>query len=123
MIVLTDELLHDHYAHLADQPFFPGIREFMQRTPVVAQAWRGIEAVDVVRSLVGVTNGRRADVGSLRGRLSMSIQTNLVHASDSPESATVELERFFAEGELFDYAHPLETYLNSATERAYGRRG
>jgi nucleoside-diphosphate kinase len=75
--------------------------------PVVVQCWAGQDAIAVVRDLMGVTNGREARPGTVRGDHSMSVQSNLVHASDSIESAKVELERFFDESELFPYQHPL----------------
>ena len=116
MVLLADDVLAAHYAHLAEKPLFPGLREFMTRTPVVLQAWRGIEAVRVVREIVGVTNGRDASPGSIRGDLGMSSQTNLVHASDSAGAADAELRRFFEPDELFSYFHPLAPFLNSREE-------
>jgi nucleoside-diphosphate kinase len=103
MIQLDDALLKEHYSHLADKPFFPTITEFMSRTPVIALCLEGLEAVDVCRKLCGVTNSRNADPGTIRGDLGMSMQCNLVHASDSVETAKAEVARFFADGELFDY--------------------
>jgi nucleoside-diphosphate kinase len=93
-----DALLREHYAHLADKPFFPRIASYMKSDLTVALCVAGVEAVEVVRELVGVTNGRKAAPGSIRGDYSMSIQKNLVHASDSPEAAEAELQRFFPEG-------------------------
>lgn len=75
----------------------------MGGSPIVAMLWEGIEAVSVVRSLCGSTSGRAADVGTIRGDLSMSHQANIVHASDCPESARIEEQRFFGPDEVFDY--------------------
>ena len=75
----------------------------MQVCPVVIQCWEGIDAANVVRSLIGVTNGRDAAAGTVRGDFSVSSQENIVHASDSAESAKIELKRFFADDEIYDY--------------------
>jgi len=103
MIQLTDELLREHYSHLADKPFFPRIAEFMKGWPVVVLALEGLESVSSVRLLTGDTLGREADAGTIRGDLSMSIQANIVHASDSVENAKEELKRFFKEEELYNW--------------------
>jgi nucleoside-diphosphate kinase len=117
MIQLTDDLLKEHYSHLADKPFFPTITEFMSRTPVIAMCLEGLEAVDVCRKLCGVTNSRQADPGTIRGDLGMSMQANLVHASDSVETAKEEVARFFKPEELFDYEPPLIAYQYASDER------
>lgn len=96
--IFTDELLREHYAHLADKPFFKGIADFMKSDICVALCIAGVDAVEVVRKMVGVTNGREASAGTIRGDYSMSIQKNLVHASDSLEAAEAEIARFFPEG-------------------------
>ena len=103
LISLTDELLNEHYSHLVDKPFFPGTKSFMQSTPVIAVCLEGLDAVDTVRGLCGVTKARAAAPGTIRGDWAMSVQANLVHASDSIETAATEVARFFKEAELFDY--------------------
>lgn len=103
MMRLDDALLREHYAHISDKPFFPGISKFMQSSPVIAMVWEGLEVVDAVRILCGVTNARTAEAGSIRGDLAMSIQSNVVHASDSVENAKAEVKRFFNPEELFEY--------------------
>lgn len=100
---LTDELLNDHYSHLVDKPFFGGIKRFMQLTPVVAICLEGVDSVDTVRRLCGVTKAREAAPGTVRGDWAMSVQANLVHASDSIETAQKEVARFFTDSELFEY--------------------
>lgn len=100
---LSDALLGEHYSHLADKPFFAGIRRFMQSTPVIAVCLEGLDAVDTVRAICGITKARAAAPGTIRGDWAMSIQANLVHASDSIETALVEVPRFFEESELFTY--------------------
>lgn len=103
MIWLTDEILSEHYAHLKEKSFFQRIKDAMSTCPVIACCWEGVDAIQVVRSLAGSTNGRNASPGTIRGDYSMSVQENIVHASDSPESATIELKRFFDDAEIFDY--------------------
>ncbi|MCW1734322.1 nucleoside-diphosphate kinase [Anaerorudis cellulosivorans] len=103
MIYLTDEILEEHYAHLKDKPFFQRIKESMKVSPVIVLALKGVDAVEVVRKMAGITNGREAQPGTIRGDYSMSVQENIVHASDSPETAQTELERFFSTTELFNY--------------------
>lgn len=101
MIQLTSEILDQHYSHLVGKPFFPMIKESMMSTPVIVQCWEGINVVEVVRKITGFTNGRDADAGTIRGDFSMSIQENIVHASDSLPTADIELKRFFKEDEIF----------------------
>ncbi|HEC20918.1 MAG TPA: nucleoside-diphosphate kinase [Candidatus Peregrinibacteria bacterium] len=103
MFTLEDALLKEHYGHLADKPFFPRITKFMKSSPVIAQCWEGLEAVSAVRILCGITLSREADAGSIRGDLAMSIQCNVVHASDSVETAQAEVARFFSKEDLFGY--------------------
>ena len=114
---LTDELLREHYSHIADKPFFPGIATFMKSAPVIALCLEGLDAVDTVRKLVGVTKAREADPGTIRGDFAMSIQANVVHASDSLENAKLEVERFFNPEDLFSYDAALLSNIYSADER------
>lgn len=102
MMQLDDEILADHYSHLVGKSFFGILKESMMRTPVIAMCLEGIDAITVVRNITGSTNGRLADVGTIRGDYCMSNQQNIVHASDSPESAEIELKRFFRPEEMFD---------------------
>lgn len=101
MMALTPELLAEHYSHLADKPFFPEIVEFMSRTPVVALALEGDDVVTRVRDLLGPTDSRKADKGTIRGDFGEDMMVNVCHASDGPESAAAELKRFFRDGEVF----------------------
>ena len=117
MLQLDDELLKEHYAHLVDKPFYKGIADFMKITPVVVQCWEGSECVEVVRKLCGVTNAREAEPGTIRGDLSMSVQSNMVHASDSLETAAKEIPRFFKEEELFKYNKQNYEYIYAPDEK------
>ena len=113
---LTVELLNEHYSHLADKPFFGGTVAFMQQTPVVALCLEGLDAVETVRTLCGVTKARAAAPGTIRGDFGMSIQANLVHASDSLETAGKEVARFFSDSELFEYDSALTRSVYSEDE-------
>jgi nucleoside-diphosphate kinase len=117
MMRLPESLLDQHYSHLADLPFFPEIKSFMQLTPVVACCWEGTECVSAVRQMCGVTKAREAAPGTIRGDLAMSVQANLIHCSDSLETAHVEVERFFKPEELFSYDDALERYVYNSRER------
>ena len=100
MMQLTDELLSEHYAHLSSKPFFQRVKDSMMTAPVVAMCLAGVDAIAAVRALAGPTNGRNAAPGTIRGSYCMSFQENIVHASDSPETAAVELKRFFKDEEI-----------------------
>lgn len=107
---LDDATLQEHYGHLADKPFFADLKAFMMQTPVVALVLEGIGVIDEVRKVVGSTNPREADAGTIRADLSMNIPSNMVHASDSPEAAEAEIKRFFSEEELFSYEKLTDKY-------------
>ena len=104
MMSIEDVTLEEHYAHIKDKPFFPGIRDFMKSSPVVVMALEGVNAVSAVRLLVGPTKAWEATAGTIRGDLSLSTQSNIVHASDSVEAGEVEVARFFKVDEIFSYA-------------------
>ena len=103
MIQLDEKILREHYSHLVDKPFFPTLCASMMASPVVALCLKGVDVVNVFREMTGVTNGRKAAPGTIRGDLSMSGSLNIIHASDSVENAEIELNRFFKSDEIFDY--------------------
>ncbi len=103
MMQLDEKILREHYAHLVDRPFFPELCASMMASPVVCLVIKGVDVVEVFRGMTGATNGRKAAPGTLRGDFCMSGQANIVHASDSPESAKIEIARFFKPEEVFDY--------------------
>jgi len=111
LIRLTDDLLNEHYAHLADRPFFGDLKQFMMQTPVVGMVLEGWDAIAEVRKIVGSTNPREADAGTIRADLSMNTPSNLVHASDAPENASKEIDRFFNQDELFTYEKISDRYV------------
>lgn len=103
MMQLDEKILREHYAHLADKPFFPILCKSMMAAPVVAMCVKGIDVVRTFREMTGATNGRKAAPGTLRGDFCMSGSLNIIHASDSVENAEIELNRFFSTEEIFDY--------------------
>lgn len=117
MMQLSDELLDEHYSHLNHLPFFGEIKIFMMLTPVIALCWEGVNCVETVRRLCGVTKSWEADPGTIRGDYGMSIQANLVHASDSLETAAKEVPRFFKDNDLFDYEWIQLPFLYTKKER------
>jgi nucleoside-diphosphate kinase len=102
MMFLPDQILADHYAHILDKPFYPELKTFMQSSPVIVIALSGDNAVARVRELMGPTDSRKAAKGTIRGDFGKDVMTNVVHGSDSPENAALELKRFFADKELFE---------------------
>ncbi len=103
MMHLDDVLVEDHYSHIKDKPFFPRIKKFMTSSPVVVMVVAGLRAIDSIRLIVGITKSYEADAGTIRGDYALSMQSNVVHASDSKENAEIEIKRFFKENEIVDY--------------------
>ena len=103
MIHFTPELARRHYARLADEPFFPEILAYVTRCPIIALILAGPEdTVTVIRNMVGVTDGKKAQPGTIRGDFTLSYRENLIHASDSVESAEREISIFFRDDEIMD---------------------
>lgn len=103
MMQLTDEILNEHYSHLAQRSFFQRIKDGMMITPVIVCCLKGVDAVHIVHAMAGKTNGREAIQGTIRGDFSMSVQENIIHTSDTLENAEIELARFFKDEEIFDF--------------------
>lgn len=103
MMQLSDEILAEHYSHVADKPFYPSIAEFMQSAPVVAIVLEGDDVVSKVRGMLGPTNSKEADAGTIRGDFGEDMMINVCHASDSPENGEIEVKRFFKADEVFSY--------------------
>lgn len=116
LMQLDEAILREHYAHLVDRPFFPTLAASMMASPVVALALEGIDAVQVVRTMTGATNGREAAPGTIRGDYSLSNQQNIVHASDSTANAEIELKRFFRPGEILDYKSGADDFIYGTDE-------
>ncbi len=111
MMAVTPELARRHYAEHVDRPFYPGLEAYITAGPVVAVIVEGPEAIQVIRKMVGATNGLDAAAGTIRGDFSTSNQMNLVHASDSAESAVREVAIFFREEELCPYEPTIRPWL------------
>jgi nucleoside-diphosphate kinase len=95
MLTIDEDLARRHYAEHVERPFFPELLEFITVGPVVAMEWSGESAVSVARTLMGATDPKKADPGTIRGDLGLAVTQNIVHGSDSPESASRELALFF----------------------------
>jgi nucleoside-diphosphate kinase len=111
MIHMSDEMLSDWYAEHKDKSFFQDLKDFMAQLPIVAMVWEGIDAVIVVRKLIGTTLGRSAEAGSVRGDFGMSQQYNLIHASATIDDAKREIAIVFNSNELFSYHSVIDTVI------------
>lgn len=105
MMSLSSAVLREHYAHIADKPFYPEVEAFMQSAPVIALVLEGEDIVERMRDMLGVTDCTQAAPGTIRAELGSkepgkSKMQNIAHASDSPDAAEQEIRRFFSEGEL-----------------------
>ena len=100
MMRLTPALLAEHYAHIADKPYYPPLVEFMLSSPVVVMALQGEDAVARVRAMLGPTDSRKAEKGTIRGDFGTDGRVNILHASDSPDNGLAEIARFFKPEEV-----------------------
>jgi nucleoside-diphosphate kinase len=117
MLNMSDDQLSRWYEEHKDKSFFNDLKSFMASMPIVAMVWAGIDAVPVVRKLVGTTLGREAEAGSIRGDFGMSQQLNLIHASASAGDAEREIAIVFDKDELFDYEGAMESVVYADYER------
>lgn len=117
MMQVTAELSRQHYEEHVEKPFYPLLEEFITSGPVVAIAVEGPEAISVMRTMMGSTNGRESAPGTIRGDFGVSRQMNLMHGSDGPEAAARELKIYFKDGELLDYAGSLDGWVCADDER------
>lgn len=117
MMAVSDALLEEHYAHHKDKPFFAGLKKFMSSAPIVCVLLEGIEAVSVARKMAGVTSGREAELGSIRGDFSMSTSANIIHVSDTETAAREEEARFFEKDEIFDWQSAVAPFLYGEDEK------
>ena len=107
MVRVSPELSKQHYAEHVSKPFYPNLEEFITSSPIVAMVIEGLDVVRVIREMLGATNGLKAAPGTIRGDFSSSRQMNLVHASDSEESAAREVSLYFQASELCEYTPTL----------------
>ena len=111
LIRVSEELAKEHYGEHVARPFFGDLVSFITSSPVVALAVEGDNAVSVVRTLMGGTTPQEADPGTIRGDFGMTIGMNLVHGSDSAESAERELNLFFDKNEILDYVREIDAWV------------
>ncbi|MET1123874.1 MAG: nucleoside-diphosphate kinase [Archaeoglobaceae archaeon] len=111
MLRVDRALAERHYAEHRGKPFFEGLVDYITSSPVVAMVVEGKEAVKVVRTLVGATNPREAAPGTIRGDYGIDVGRNVIHASDSPESAEREINLFFKPDEILEYRRIDEDWL------------
>ena len=107
------ELAEKHYGVHKGKPFFEGLVEFITSGPVIVGVLEGPDAIATVRSTMGATNPVQADPGSIRGRFAVDIGHNLIHGSDSPETARVEMALFFDPADLVDYRRDIDTWIGA----------
>ena len=111
LMTVTIELAERHYEEHRERPFFPGLLEFITSSPVVAMAWEGPGAVALVRSMMGTTDPAGSPPGTIRGDLAVSLAMNVIHGSDSVESAAREVSIFFSDAELVDWENSAAAWV------------
>lgn len=111
MMAVSKDLATRHYAEHEGKPFYEGLIDFITSAPVVAMIWEGDNAIEMTRTLVGATDPRKSAPGTMRGDLAVFTGKNIVHASDSSESAKREIGLFFVESEICAYEQPHEGWL------------
>jgi nucleoside-diphosphate kinase len=116
MLRVTTELARKHYAEHVDRPFYAGLERFITGAPVVAMIVQGLEAVRIVRDMLGATSGLKATPGTIRGDYSLSRQMNLVHASDGPEAAAREISIYFGDDEICEYEPTITPWMKAEDE-------
>ena len=114
LMQVSEELAGRHYHEHTERPFFPGLVSFITSGPIIAMAWEGDNAIGIVRKTMGTTNPVEASPGTIRGDLAINIGRNVVHGSDSPESAERELNLFFSQGELLDYSRSTDSWITES---------
>lgn len=114
LLRVTDELAGRHYEAHKEKAFFGSLVEFITSCPIIAMVVQGRNAVEVVRQTMGQTDPSKAAPGTIRGDLALDIQNNLVHGSDSTESAAREIALFFRSDEIFDYTRNIDGWLGAA---------
>lgn len=111
MLHISRELAEKHYGEHAGKPFFKDLVDYITSGPVVAMAIEGRNAVSAARDIIGATNPLKAAPGTIRGDCGIDIGRNIIHGSDSPESAAREIALFFREDELLDYARDIDRWI------------
>ncbi|HEY2759305.1 MAG TPA: nucleoside-diphosphate kinase [Pirellulales bacterium] len=116
MLRISPELSKQHYAEHVSKPFYPALEKFITGGPVIAGVVEGLEAIRVVREMLGPTSGLKAPSGTIRGDFSSSRQMNLVHASDGSEAAQREIALYFKEADLCSYTPTVAPWMKAPDE-------
>jgi len=116
MLWITPELAKQHYAEHVNKGWYPNLESFITGGPVMAAVLEGLEAISVVREMLGATSGLKAAAGTIRGDYSSSQQMNLVHGSDSAESAAREIALYFSDDQICSYEPTITEWLRAADE-------
>lgn len=116
MMKVSEALVEEHYAHHRDKPFFTSLKTFMMSAPLVGLILEGKDAISVVRKMAGITSGREAEFGTIRGDFSISQSNNIVHVSDSEEAAKEETARFFDDADIHDWDRSITTSIYGEDE-------
>lgn len=116
MLRITPDLAKKHYAEHVSKPFYPALEQFITGGPVIAGVLEGLEAIRVVREMLGPTSGLKAPAGTIRGDFSSSRQMNLVHASDGPEAAQRETALYFKDSDLCSHQPTITPWLRAPDE-------
>lgn len=103
LMKISNELAQEHYGEHKERPFFGELVDFITSGPVFAMVWEGEEVIKTSRNMIGATNPQEANSGSIRGDYAVTVGKNIIHGSDSPESAEREINLFFNENELVSY--------------------
>ena len=111
LMSVSRKLAEEHYGEHVDKPFFGDLVRFITSSPIVAMAIEGENAVQVVRTTMGLTNPQEATPGTIRGDFGLTIGMNLIHGSDSGESAARELDLFFEPSEILEYSKDIERWI------------
>lgn len=102
LVRLDAGILREHYAHIADKPFYPGVEAYMSSRPVLLLVVQGLNVIERMRSLLGPTDSQKAPAGTIRGDMGVDVGQNVCHASDGPDTAAQEIARFFSPSEVLD---------------------
>lgn len=116
MLRVTPELAKKHYAEHVEKGWYPTLEEFITGGPILAAVVEGLEAIGVVREMLGATSGLKAAPGTIRGDFSSSRQMNLVHGSDGPDAAKREIALYFTPEEIVEDAPTIAKWLRAADE-------
>lgn len=111
LMKVSKSLAETHYEEHKDKPFYQSLINYITSGPVVAMVWEGESAIDVCRKLMGETDPKKALPGTIRGDFGLTVGANIVHGSDSPESAKREIDLFFTSDEILDYKLTLEDWI------------